>query len=309
MTDFVYDLPRILRLRALERDLARRPDARLQPLAPLPERPAAIGVLSGSFNPLTHGHEALAAAAQREGLDAVLLLLPLRAVDKERVSRASALDRALVLTAWAERHPGVGVATVNRGLYVEHAHLLAASYAASRVVFLVGHDKIVQIFDPRYYADRDAALRDLFGYSTLRVAPRQDQGHAALRALLDRAENRGYAPGVTGLAVGTDVAALSSTVVREAARSGTPWEDLAPPEAVRFVQEARPYAPPVRGSDGAEIDAYALRLALIEAIADGHAGFPPDPNPDTFAALCHTARSDTPEGLRLRARLATTSPS
>ena len=309
MTDFVYDLPRILRLRALERDLARRPDARLQPLAPLPARPAAIGVLSGSFNPLTHGHEALVASAQREGLDAVLLLLPLWAIDKDRVTRASAIDRALVLMTWAERHPGVGVATVNRGLYVEHAHLLAAAYPASRVVFLVGHDKIVQIFDPRYYADRDAALRDLFGRSTVRVAPRQGQGHAALRSLLDRAENHAYAPGVAALAVNSDVAALSSTVVREAARAGTSWEELAPPETVRFVQEARPYAPPLRGNGGGEIDAYALRLALIEAIADGCPGFPPDPNPDTFAALYHTARSDTPEGLRLRARLATTSPS
>ncbi len=309
MTDFVYDLPRILRLRALERDLARQSDARLQPLAPLPARPAAVGVLSGSFNPLTHGHEALATAAQREGLDAVLLLLPLRAVDKEGVTRASALDRALVLTAWAERHPGVGVSMVNRGLYVEHAHLLAASYPASRVVFLVGHDKIVQIFDPRYYADRDAALRDLFGYSTLRVAPRQDQGHAALRALLDRAENHAYAPGVAGLAVDSDVAALSSTVVREAARAGTPWEDLVPPEAVRFIHEARPYAPPVRGNDGAEIDAYGLRLALIEAIADGRAGFPPDPSPDIFATLYDAACSDTSEGRRLRARLATNSSS
>ncbi len=309
MTDFIYDLPRILRLRALERDLTRRPDARLQPLAPLPARPTAIGVLSGSFNPLTRGHEALAAAAQREGLDAVLLLLPLRAVDKEGVARASALDRALVLSAWAERHPGVGAAMVNRGLYVEHAHLLAASYPHSRVVFLVGHDKIVQIFDPRYYADRDAALRDLFGRSTFRVAPRQDQGHAALRSLLDRAENRAYTPGVAALAVGSDVAALSSTVVRESAYAGTPWEDLAPPETVRFVQEARPYAPPLHGSDGTEIDAYALRLALIEAIADGRAGFPPDPNPDTFAMLCHTARGDTAEGRRLRARLATTSSS
>ncbi len=308
MTDFVYDLPRILRLRALERDLARRPDAHLQTLTPLPARPTAIGVLSGSFNPLTHGHEALVASAQREGLDAVLLLLPLRAVDKERVTRASALDRALVLSAWAERHPGVGVAMVNRGLYVEHAHLLAASYPASRVVFLVGHDKIVQIFDPRYYADRDVALRDLFGCSTVRVAPRQDQGHAALRSLLDRTENRAYAPGVAALAVDSDVAALSSTVVREAARVGTPWEDLAPPETVRFVHEAQPYAPPLRGSDGTEIDAYALRLALIEAIADGRPGFPPDPTPDTFAALCRAARGDTPESRRLRARL-TTNPS
>ncbi len=309
MTDFVYDLPRILRLRALERDLARRPDARLQPLAPLPARPAAIGVLSGSFNPLTHGHEALVAAARRDGLDAVLLLLPLRAVDKERVARASALDRALVLTAWAERHPSVGVAMVNRGLYVEHAHLLAAAYPESRVVFLVGHDKIVQILDPRYYPDRDAALRDLFACSTVRVAPRQGQGHAALRSLLDRAENQDYATGVAALTVDDDVAALSSTVVREAARAGTPWEDLVPAEAVRFVHEARPYAPPVYDGDGGEIDAYALRLALIEALADGRVGFPPDADPDLFAALCRAASGDTPEGSRLRARLATMSSS
>ena len=37
---------------------------------------------------------------------------------------------------------------------------------------IYGYDKVVQIFDPRYYDDRDAALDRLFALSSLLVAPR-----------------------------------------------------------------------------------------------------------------------------------------
>ncbi|HKC73152.1 MAG TPA: hypothetical protein VKF37_02995, partial [Chloroflexota bacterium] len=156
-----------------------------------------IAVLPGSFNPFTGGHEALVAAAWREGVGAVLLVLPVRAIDKEDVARAALVDRALVLLQWAARHGGAGVALVNRGLYLEQAALLAAQYPSSAITFLVGYDKVEQIFDPRYYTDRDAALEALFGLATLRVAPRQGRGHDALDTLLQREENRRFAAHVT----------------------------------------------------------------------------------------------------------------
>jgi nicotinic acid mononucleotide adenylyltransferase len=302
--DFVYDLPHLLWLREEERRLSLATEPRLCFLASLPTALRSVAVLAGSFNPLTRGHTALVEAARREGSDAVVLLLPLRAIDKEGITRAAAIDRALVLLEWARRRSGVGVALVNRGLYVEQAALLREHLPSSEVVFVVGHDKIVQVFDPRYYDEREQALEELFRLAAFRVAPRLGQSAAELRALLSAPENAPYASGVVPLALDTDVDALSSTLVREAIRRGEPWEDHVPAETAHFVRAAQPYSPPTRLSDGTEIDAYGLRLALIEAIAAGRLDMPTPPSAAEFATLCQTARADTPEGARLRTRLA-----
>lgn len=303
MIDPIYDLARLLPIHATVRTLsAPGTHASLAPLTPSPNGNAPIGVIAGSFNPLTRGHEALATAALDEGVvGSVLLLLPLRAVDKEGVTRASSTDRALVLTEWALRRQGISIALVNRGLFVDHARLIKAAYPDAPLVFVVGYDKIVQIFDERYYDDREEALRTLFALSTIRVAPRDGQGEEALHALLARHENQGYARGVAGLRVDEDVDALSSTAVRQATARGKPWKDLAPVETVRFVEETRPYAPPLHLPDGEEIDAYGLRVALLDAIASGVLA---TPEPPDFAALRAVACADSAEGRALRRRLA-----
>lgn len=298
--NFAYDLAQLLRLRALERALAGGKTARLELIGTPVPPPRTVGVLSGSFNPLTRGHTALLDAALHQGVDAVLLLLPLRAVDKEAVTRASAADRALVLLAWAARNPRAGVALTNRGLYVDHAAMVGAHFPHSNLVFLVGHDKIVQIFDPRYYAVRDDALRLLFRHSTFRVAPRQGHGDAALQALLAQPENRAFADNVLPLAVDADVDTLSSTRVREAAATGAPWSTLAPRDTVEFVRDAQPYAPASRLPDGEEIDRYGLRTAVLDAIASGRLDATSDA---AFAALCRMACADDEDGRRLRRQL------
>jgi nicotinic acid mononucleotide adenylyltransferase len=297
---FPYDLPRLLWLRERIRSLGDKTEPALDVLHAPAAAPRRVGILAGSFNPLTHGHVALVEAAEA---DAVVLVLPLRAVDKEGVTRAAAEDRALVLLEWARCRDRVGVALVNRGLYVEQAALLAAHYPGSELSFLTGHDKIVQIFDPRYYAERDTALRELFRLARFHVAPRAGRGTEALHALLDEPQNRAFAAAVTALALGEDVDALSSTLVREAAGTGKPWEDMVPEETALFMREALPYTPPTRLPDGEEIDAYGLRLALIAAAAAGRL----DPAA-SFMELCRTARDATVEGRRLRAMLAQDCP-
>ncbi len=308
MPDFVYDLPRLLAIYRTEQALARHNapalrsletagfgPSRYQPLHSNSSR-KTLGVLAGSFNPLTRGHMALVEAARRAGADAVLLLLPLRAIDKEAVTRASAVDRALMLTEWAAHQTNVGVAFVNRGLYVEQAVLLTAAFPDSRIMFIVGHDKIAQIFDPRYYEDRDVALRALFAQASFRVAPRAGQDDGALRALLTREENAPFAASVASLAVDANVDALSSTVVRERARVGAPWEALVPSEAAHFIREAQPYSPPMRLSGGEEIDLYGLRQAILHGAATGRLGL----YPGNFEQLSRTAIADTEDGRATR---------
>jgi len=298
MSDFVYDLPRLLDIYRAEQALARQDEPALRYLThpPVVPAPRTLGVLAGSFNPLTRGHVALVEATRHVGADAVLLLLPLRAIDKEAVTRASAVDRALLLTEWAAHQTNVGVAFVNRGLYVEQAALLAAEFPSSRIVFIVGHDKITQIFDPRYYEDRDAALRSLFARASFRVAPRAGQGDGALRALLTRKENAPFAASVAPLAVDADVDALSSTMVRERARAGEPWEALVPPEAAHFIREAQPYPPPTRLSSGEELDPYGLRQAILHDTATGRLSL----YPGNFEQLNRTVIADTEDGRETR---------
>ena len=257
----IHDLPALLALRAA---LARL-DPALPPTA-LIAQPAraeggadmaagsAVGILAGSFDPLTHAHGALARAALHAGgLDALYFALSRRTVDKEGVMRPSQADRALVLRRYAERHQRHGVLYFNRGLYAEQAAAARAAFPDAReVAFVVGFDKARQIFDPRYYNHRDAALGELFGAVTLLVAPRGDDGEAGLAALLDRPENRPYRARVRPLPFDPAYAGDSATHVREAARAGQSVTDLVPPETLAFLAEARPYDPPRPG------DTYAL---------------------------------------------------
>jgi len=135
-----------------------------------------VGVLAGSFNPPTLAHVQLAAnACALAHLDVVLWSISRVTVDKEAVTHASLPQRLALLTALSESLPQMAVGFVNRGLYAEQAAALRLALPATDTIsFIVGFDKIVQIVDRRYYADRDAALHDLFAAADLLVAPRDD---------------------------------------------------------------------------------------------------------------------------------------
>ena len=132
------------------------------------------GVLAGSFNPPTLAHTALLEHARCEqGVAHAWFLLSKHIVDKERVSGAMLEDRLLLLRLIAESRPGFGVVLTNRGLYVDQALALRSVLGpAVEIIFVVGYDKIVQIFDPRYYTDRDTALAQLFAQASFLAAPR-----------------------------------------------------------------------------------------------------------------------------------------
>ena len=245
-------------------------------------RRRSLAILAGSFDPLTNAHLALARAAREVGgCAAVYLALSRQTVDKEARVRPTDTDRALLLRQVAAREPGLGVVLFNRGLYAEQAVAARAAFPEADIRFIVGFDKARQIFDRRYYADRDAALRQLFGNVSLLVAPRADAGPEALADLLARPENAPFRGRVGALPFDPAWAADSATTVREAARAGASFAALVPPETVAFVAALAPYAT----ADTADMpDYYARREALIarlaagETIADGV---------DPWAALAH----------------------
>ena len=180
--------------------------------------------------------------------------------------RPTATDRALLLRQVAAREPGLGVVLFNRGLYAEQAVAARAAFPDAELRFIVGYDKARQIFDPRYYADRDVALRQLFSRVALLVAPRADAGPEALADLLARPENAPFRERVSALPFDHAWATDSATTVRLAARAGEPFAALVPPETVAFVETLAPYAAP----DPADTpDYYERREALIARLAAG----------------------------------------
>ena len=275
----LYDVPHLLELRRALRRASRSSEPLARVVAGARPGPGGrLGILSGSFNPPTRAHTALAEAALAAGaVDAVLFALGTTTVDKEVVTGAALEDRLLVLDLIARRDRRLGVLLVNRGLYVEQAGLVRAALGSEAVVFLVGFDKIVQILDPRYYADRDAALERLFGLARFLVAPRGPDGPAELATLLDRPENRRFAPAVRPLDLPATLREVASSRVRASA-AGERTEHL-PPEAEVFIEETGAYDREAPGEIGG--GRYRQRLALLDELeasggrADFRAAFGP----------------------------------
>jgi len=263
-------------------------------------------VLAGSFNPLTVAHLALVEAALRQlPYSAAWFSLAVRTVDKERPSGACLADRVLMLEAVAQRRPYLGIVLCNHGLYVEQAEALHGSVLTSgqNLTFVVGFDKIVQIFDPRYYQDRDTELLKLFRLAHFLVAPRNAHGVQELAELLEQPENRPFRHAVAPLAMGgvPHHETLSSTKVRETCARGGPIAGLVPPEIERFIAETGLYTSPVQLPDGEAVDRYALRLQVLHALF----ARPSEPCSNAeFHAVLQAACESSPRGMRLRQLLA-----
>lgn len=116
------------------------------------EAPAPPALLSGSFNPLHHGHTGLAAvAALRLGVS-VHFELSVRNADKPELPREEVERRV-------RQFAGVGPVWLTRSPTFEQK-----ADAFPRTAFVLGWDTAVRVIDPRYYggeAGRDAALRKL----------------------------------------------------------------------------------------------------------------------------------------------------
>ncbi len=222
-----------------------------QPLAAIVLAPAAglespVAVLSGAFDPPTRAHAAVARATLRGGARVLLFCIAIDTIGKENRAWASLPTRLRMLCAYARGRRRVGVVVCNRGLYLEQARALA-SIGVRMPAFVIGFDKVPQLFDARYYLDRDAALGQLFNQARFLVVPRDQQGDAELTAFLRAADHERYADALVSLALTAAEQAqaqgVSSTQVRERAASGHPWEALLPPEARSLARRSGAYRP------------------------------------------------------------------
>jgi nicotinamide-nucleotide adenylyltransferase len=226
------------------------PQALIVSGSPVPQ--GIVVVFPGSFNPPTNAHLALLSQARQyarshlisvgEKNQAIRLYAAMskHIVDKENVQKPTVLDRIMLLETVLRHHlRHTGIMLLNRGLYVEQAQGIRSCFPkVTRLYFLIGFDKIVQILDPHYYKDRDAALRELFALAELLVAPRGDAGPHELNALLHKPENLQFAGHIHPLPFSAFYRDLSSTRIRQEPQAH--WRDV-PPEVQRFIQQTHVY--------------------------------------------------------------------
>ncbi len=255
----------------------------LQPDAPAhavitpgsPEPQGNTIVFPGSFNPPTTAHLAMLEQARQFAHQQVssgeemrlYAAMSKHIVDKERVERPLLLDRIVLMETILQHNlPYTGIMLFNRGLYVEQAEGVRTSFpAVKKLYFLLGFDKIVQILDPRYYENRDAALHELFALAELLVAPRGQDGPDALQALLAQPQNQKFARYIHALPLDTTYRDISSSRIRQHSDDHEYSQDVLP-EVRQFMQETRAYAQPLRLEDGTMIDYYAERVKAMQAI-------------------------------------------
>ena len=287
MNQYLYDsrdtIQQLKQIQALldQLDPEAKPQALIVPGSPQPR--GTIIVFPGSFNPPTIAHLALLKQAREFALHQALpetnrsktvlvyAAISRHIVDKEHVERPLMLDRIMLLQIILQRHlPGAGIMLFNRGLYVEQAEAVRTSFPeVERLFFLIGFDKIVQILDPRYYDNRDAALNELFKLAELLVAPRGGADADDLTDLLRQAQNQPFAQYIHALPFDPAYRDISSTRIRQQVDE---YSHDVPEEVQRFIRETHAYEPPVRQADGTEIDYYGERVKALEALLkEGHA--------------------------------------
>ncbi|HEY2957503.1 MAG TPA: hypothetical protein VGM21_04740 [Actinomycetota bacterium] len=188
------------------------------------------GLLAGTFNPFTRAHAALAVAGHRAGCERVVLAMAPASLDKQEVERAHSVDRLDWARSWAVRHRWAAVAVSSHPLLVDMAEALRAA-SAGEAVLLVGTDKAVQLVEPRYYDDPEAALARLAAAASVMVAERAGVPEGGTRL------------GGRPLATPGSVAALSATRARTVAAAGGDLRDLVPAVVARAVERTRAYDP------------------------------------------------------------------
>ena len=187
----------------------------LQRSAPPPRR---LGILSGSFHPVTRAHLALAEAALGE-LDEVLLVMP-RQFPHKAYEGVGLEERIGMVRRSVEGRERFSVAVSEGGLFIDIARECRPHYGhACEIWFLCGRDAAERIVNWDYGAEGQFAEQlNEFG---LLVAERSGR----------YAPPEEYAGRIRPLALGADWNEVSATEIRARIREGREWAHLAP-EAV-----------------------------------------------------------------------------
>ncbi|MGH2695523.1 MAG: hypothetical protein ACRDIW_00845 [Actinomycetota bacterium] len=216
-------------------DRAGRPGGpRFEILGVSPPAAGSVGLVAGSFDPMTVAHAAL---AQALGTDLTLLVWSPATLPKEAGPGGNPSPPLLEpeevlasLLAWCGSRAWARVAVCSQGLLADQVEAAAVSFPRARLVLGMGSDKLLQLFDPRWYQDRDAVLGRLFDRAEVAAAARA--GHAMEVVV---AETR-WSDRIRTVRLPAGLAAISSRAVREAVRRGQDVARAVPPEVLPCVR-------------------------------------------------------------------------
>ena len=184
-----------------------------------PGTPSRLGILPGTFNPVTVAHIGLAYAALGI-VDEVVFVLP-RAFPHKQYFGASFDQRIDLLKTALAGEPAFSLAVSDEGLFVDIAEDCRATYGnATRKSFLCGRDAAERTLGWDY-GDPQAAAAMLRHFDLL-VADRSGIFHPPSE----------FALAVQRLPLPRAFEAISATEVRERIARGEAWEHLVP-ESVR----------------------------------------------------------------------------
>ncbi len=138
------------------------------------------------------------------------------------------------MEAFARGRRGILPALASHGLLLEQAEAARRRFPRARLLLAMGSDKALQILDPTWYPDPEAALSRLFGLAGVLYADRWDEEGLVERTLA-RPENRRWRASFERLPIPPDVAAVSSRDVRERLTRGEDVRPLVPPQVVPFL--------------------------------------------------------------------------
>ena len=225
-------------------ELRRARDPTLLILPDVAPAPPRIALLSGSFDPMTVAHAALAEATLREHAGVVLLTYSVRTILKEGPAPPALLperDRLAALTTFCRRRAEAGwalaVGLCSHGLLVDQIRAARARFPVAQLALAMGSDKLLQVLDPKWYADREASLEALFANASILYAVRTGE-ERLLTNTLRRPENAGWLGRLHRVAVPGSVAGISSRDVRDLVRLGEDATPLVPREFSELL--ARP---------------------------------------------------------------------
>ena len=188
------------------------------------ERPTRnVGVLPGTFNPVTVAHLALADAALN-AVDEVVFVLP-RSFPHKQFTGASFEQRVGMLKAALKARPAFSIGASDGGLFAEIAEEIRQFYPSGVLISLIcGRDAAERVAGWDY--GRPGAFAEMLQRFDLLVAARQGTYTAPTE----------FASAVRQLALPCELDDVSATQVRERIAHGEAWEHLVP---VQIVDEVR----------------------------------------------------------------------
>jgi nicotinate-nucleotide adenylyltransferase len=197
----------------------------------LPQRAGRLGILGGSYNPITLAHLALSDAAMAHmGLQEVLLCLS-EVPPHKSIFGASLEQRLDMMQLAVTDRSDASVGLCTHGLFMDIYHAVTRVYPPqTEVFFLTGRDAAERILTWSY-DDTEAALRDMFTAFQLIVFDREGRFK-----MPDDPSLRPYHDRIHRCAVALHADPISSTAVRDRLQHGCAIDGLVPTAVATYIQ-------------------------------------------------------------------------